>query len=390
MASYKSSGQSLSSYNLNHIYNISESTYIKSQVIGNGIDAFIFLNIPLERTAFTNKSYAYFLSKDLQNNPAVYVPIEDLNRYRQVSEESENVFGLRTKNNRLKFFIFAVVDSTNSSTLFYPVYLPTSTEMPFADIVVYGEKRGGFLIDNFVTTGKQIKLNSLLNRTQKFKIDVYNDEFSTARPPMAPPPEVPPPLPEVDSTFTIDVLESFALREKGLLLIRGDSSEATLSRRVVDPSFPRKQSIEELVEAMRYLTTDEEYETMVSAEDKKKEFDEFWISNTQSPERAKKMIRGYFRRISEANTLFTSYKEGWKTDKGMIYTILGPPSKVYIQDQRENWIYSKSFELSTISFTFVKVETPYSNNHYVLERRADYKAAWFKAIELWRKGRKTL
>jgi hypothetical protein len=36
----------------------------------------------------------------------------------------------------------------------------------------------------------------------------------------------------------------------------------------------------------------------------------------------------YYRRIEFANTNFTSYIEGWRTDRGMVYITLGPPNDI--------------------------------------------------------------
>ena len=65
-------GQSLSNYNLSHLYQVSESAPIKSQVVGNGTDAFIFLNIPLSLEKINSNSYAYFLTRDMKKDPEAY------------------------------------------------------------------------------------------------------------------------------------------------------------------------------------------------------------------------------------------------------------------------------------------------------------------------------
>jgi outer membrane lipoprotein-sorting protein len=99
-------------------------------------------------------------------------------------------------------------------------------------------------------------------------------------------------------------------------------------------------------------------------------------------------VREYYKRVRRANQLFTSYKEGWKTDRGMIFIVFGPPSRVFVTDKSEMWIYEKSFELPRVSFTFARIDTAFTNEHYVLLRNAEYQNLWYRVVDLWRKGKK--
>ena len=58
-------------------------------------------------------------------------------------------------------------------------------------------------------------------------------------------------------------------------------------------------------------------------------------------DKARELIRIYYTRILYSNYYFTSYKEGWRTERGMIYTIYGPPDKVYKTSDGESWGYRK-------------------------------------------------
>ena len=72
----------------------------------------------------------------------------------------------------------------------------------------------------------------------------------------------------------------------------------------------------------------------------------------------------------------------------MIYIVFGPPSHVFIRDDIEMWIYEKSFELPRVAFNFTKINTAFTNQHYVLVRKAEYQNLWFRVVDLWRKGKK--
>ena len=127
---------------------------------------------------------------------------------------------------------------------------------------------------------------------------------------------------------------------------------------------------------------------LVTSEEKKRAFDEFWIGMTNSAGKAKSIIREYYQQVEEANHLFTGYKEGWKTDMGMIYIILGPPDIIYNNGFIEEWYYDKREQLPGINFSFTRIKNLFSRDHYVLLRKEQYKNYWFQAIDAWRKGMK--
>ena len=87
-----------------------------------------------------------------------------------------------------------------------------------------------------------------------------------------------------------------------------------------------------------------------------------------------------------ANNYFTNYKEGWKTDKGMIFIIFGNPDEVYKNDVGELWIYRKNDNFPKMRFSFAKVPNIFTDDHYTLLRSHSYQNNWFKAIQLWRRG----
>ncbi|MPN51542.1 hypothetical protein SDC9_199190 [bioreactor metagenome] len=85
-----------------------------------------------------------------------------------------------------------------------------------------------------------------------------------------------------------------------------------------------------------------------------------------------------------ANRLFTSYTEGWQTDRGMIYIVFGPPNIVYRSDDTESWIYGEENNFFSITFTFNKVKNIFCDNDYILQRAPVYKDNWFRAVDIWR------
>jgi hypothetical protein len=98
-----------------------------------------------------------------------------------------------------------------------------------------------------------------------------------------------------------------------------------------------------------------------------------------------KMIAKFYSRVMTANKLFTSYKEGWKTDRGIIYIVYGAPSEVYRRTGEEEWIYGERSNMLSIRFFFDQAENPLSDNDYILQRSSGYKPGWYIAVENWRR-----
>lgn len=151
--------------------------------------------------------------------------------------------------------------------------------------------------------------------------------------------------------------------------------------------FPFLTAPEQLVPMLRFITTRQEFDDLMAQADKKKAIDDFWIKNGGNNERAKSILKTYYNRAQEANLYFTSYCEGWKSDRGLIYTIFGQPNTLYKQENTETWVYGEDASYKSLSFIFVKVINPFSENDYQLNRSDMFKDEWYKSVDAWRQGR---
>lgn len=178
------------------------------------------------------------------------------------------------------------------------------------------------------------------------------------------------------------------LTEEGYYFFQTDtSSQAGIILKTVHDAFPKVKDWDEMVQMVTYISTRKEHETLLLAQDKKKALDEYWINLTRNPEVAKDLIRNYFRMVEFSNILFTDFKEGWKTDRGMVYIVMGPPQEVNFFEDREVWSYAGIDETSKIRFTFARVKTLLTPHFYTLNRSRAYQPVWFKNISQWRSGR---
>jgi len=90
--------------------------------------------------------------------------------------------------------------------------------------------------------------------------------------------------------------------------------------------------LDEAIKQMSYIATSEEIDEILeikNSDEKLIKFKEFWKKKDPVPStRENKVMREYFRRVAYANKNFKHYFDGWKTDMGMIYIVLGPPDNV--------------------------------------------------------------
>lgn len=215
-------------------------------------------------------------------------------------------------------------------------------------------------------------------------VSAYFNDFKPAAPPFAEQTDQIDRFMFYDSTYRVTPGDLLTLTKQGVYLFQRDTNAAEgFAVLGVTNVYPRFSSITDLAQPLLYVTTPEEFNEINLAGNDKARFDKVILDMTGDRDRAKTFMRSYFRRVELANHYFTSYKQGWKTDKGMIYLIFGLPDEVSLNDGTETWFYK-----STRSrFTFVKRGSVYAPDHYVLLRDKRFTEAWFSTIDLWRKSR---
>lgn len=165
------------------------------------------------------------------------------------------------------------------------------------------------------------------------------------------------------------------------------SSKTGLTLYGFSKGFPNISSHEAMLLPMRYITSKSEFADMEEGQNLKVAIEKFWINHAGSKERAREVIRQYYSRVESANIYFTSFVEGWKTDRGLIHIIYGNPNSIFKTDDTEVWVYGEETNINSISFTFVKVNNPFTDNDWSLSRNPNYKTNWYRALESWRQGR---
>jgi GWxTD domain-containing protein len=248
---------------------------------------------------------------------------------------------------------------------------------------------GGYLQGNISTYAQPLRIITEDTAYRKFQVKLYNRNFPVPIPPFVE--QVRAPFNYApDSTFYLELkngkTDYFIPEQTGFYFFQSDTSVMqgpSLFR--MDAGFPKVTMHTQMRDALRYITSAKEFQQLNAYKIPKLAVDSFWIANAGRPDLATELIRKYYMRVETANKLYTSFTDGWKTDRGMIFLIMGKPSGVFRSFSQEVWIYGENDDLGALRFYFNKVQNPFTDDDYVLARNPYYKSAWYQNVQLWRR-----
>lgn len=242
------------------------------------------------------------------------------------------------------------------------------------------------VFENFISKSDTFSIKSGFGNS-KTSIHYFKYNFAAALPPMA---TVNTGDQDVrlspDSTLVVDCDSMIIPFKKGFYMLPSINKNKSNRLMVIENRFPKVTKTRELIDPCIYIATDDERKGMKQSQKPKVKLDDFWLSLGQDKDFARKMIKNYYTKVQEANALFTLYKEGWKTDMGMIYIVFGKPDYVYKQDLKETWKYKSRPNIPSVNFIFNKKSGPLGCFFYELQNSDDYANVWYNTVELWRKG----
>lgn len=227
--------------------------------------------------------------------------------------------------------------------------------------------------------------------SKKLYVRYFKTNFPVALPPFSTTPNasykfVP------DSSFVIKANNnkqfSLATTQQGLYHLQLDSLRKDgLTVFKFYNSYPNVTNAMQLILPMRYILSKQEYDDLTTATNPKEALDKVWLNMAGNASKARELIRVYYSRVKQANEKFTSYTEGWKTDRGMLYIVCGAPQTQYKNLDSETWIYGEENNFRALNFSFSRVNNPFTINDYELSRNALYKDYWYLAVDTWRGGK---
>jgi GWxTD domain-containing protein len=295
-----------------------------------------------------------------------------------------NIKAKYTKNYKLEINVYDLIrDAGNTNYLFINKQNKNSQQ----NFKVYSANNNATYFKNYVNIGDSIKIQ-VNQQIKKLYISYQKEKLILPPPPFSSliEPEF---LFQPDSNWIMpyNINTTYIFPYTGLYLIRTDTStNEGLYLANFGNSFPAVNTIENMVYPVEYLSTTEEFRKIINNENKKSAIDSFWLQFSGNLEVCKELIRIYYNRLQYANYYFTSYKPGWKTDRGMIYMIFGSPSYIKKTDTQEIWEYYIKQDATNLKIYFNRTPSPYSNNHFIMKRDNTFTSFWREAVKSWRTG----
>lgn len=246
---------------------------------------------------------------------------------------------------------------------------------------------GKIVYRNHYPVGVPLRLSHRL-MPEHYMVKYYDRDFPLAQTPYAKNEETTFSM-KPDSVFRVNANDTIVLPKKGFYHFQLDeSTKAGFTIFSFYNEYPLITRKINLGEPLRYITTKEEFASIKrnDPDSMKIEVDKFWLRTGGNVDKAKQLISAFYNRVETANLLFTSYMEGWKTDRGIIYIMLGEPSEVYRTAYQETWIYGNPSSTLPYTYVFTRVNNPFSDNDYGLIRQTTYRYGWSLAVESWRNG----
>lgn len=161
---------------------------------------------------------------------------------------------------------------------------------------------------------------------------------------------------------------------------------------IMSPYYPALKTARELAAPLIYLMDEDNYEKMMSIQDPdslKQAVDRFWLKHIGSKNKAREVLQKYYSRVEEANKQFSNFKEGWKTDTGLIYILFGPPWYVYQHVDHMKWSYAYNQQEFDRNFYFYQPKLKskfYPFQHFIFQRSQAYFTPAYQQRQLWLTG----
>jgi GWxTD domain-containing protein len=220
-------------------------------------------------------------------------------------------------------------------------------------------------------------------------VDYYDLDRTLPRPAFSSVPEIPlKSFPDTSFIYSFNDTAQFELPIPGIYYFRVNREcKDGLSLYNFGESFPLAKTPDDLLGPLVYLTSSAEFRDIRMESNRKLAIDNFWLKLNPDVASARELIRVYYKRVYFSNIYFSSFKEGWKTDRGMIYIIFGPPKILEKKADSEKWTYYTKNGGNTAIFEFKRNENQFTNLDYQLERSPNSNSYWREAVEFWRKGK---
>lgn len=257
--------------------------------------------------------------------------------------------------------------------------------------LITSKKDSSIFYNNYTVDPVEVVIQSEVNKGKEIFANQYFRSFPTAAPPFAHPSHKAFNY-QPDERHLVKIGDDgkfdYLLLDTGFVHFVLDTSQKEgLTVFGFENNYPKIKNVFGMIAPLRFISSNNEFDELNNSEDTKKAIDLFWLAKAGDEDRGREVIKRYYNRVQDANDNFTSYVEGWKTDRGMVSIIYGTPKSVRVQRDEEIWYYGEETNSFSLQFTFVKVDNPFTDNDFKLIRATSYKSSWYRAVDVWRSGR---
>tara|TARA_A100000171_G_C2134457_1_gene149120 strand:+ start:469 stop:1689 length:1221 start_codon:yes stop_codon:yes gene_type:complete len=254
--------------------------------------------------------------------------------------------------------------------------------------LIFEAQRNVPYFSRFVNLDQAVRLVNVFGNDGKYQVQGVVNNQAVAIPTFDEGRVQAPTVIEIDTLYGPVEGEIMKFSTAGYYVIN-DSTEPSNSMGILvtDPFYPYFGQFEKMIEPLIFISTNDEFKTLRRATDSRMAFEDFVTTRISNGGKvAQDFVKFYYRRVRKSAHLFTSNKEGWKTDRGMVYQIYGNPLQVFRNEEQELWVYAAP-NGGRIRFSFAVVSAESNLLEYSLIRESKYKESWMDAVTSWRSGK---
>jgi len=289
-----------------------------------------------------------------------------------------------------KYLLQILLRDTQRGTLgFKQMILDKSSPLTAQNYKVISAYSGYPKFMNFLLPGERFYLQYRDEKYDTVYIDYYKANNELPRPPLNSMAEYHlKASPDTTLIFPLSDTTVFTLELTGMYRFRIDPEDDNgITLFNFGSTFPNTKTPDDLFGPLFYITTLTEYHDLRSQQNRKLGVDDFWLRCGNSIDRSRELIRVYYNRVLYANLYFSGDREGWKTDRGMMFILLGPPDRVNIKNSNEVWYYNSRKKGKIIELVFKLEQSDFCDGDYIWKRSPEGWSIWNEAVQSWRNGK---
>jgi GWxTD domain-containing protein len=389
----------LSTYSQDHLYNENAAVALVARRLDGNAYERIYLRLTFRSLA--DGTPAAEIARRYRANYQVGAGYDGTGLLAQDSLQLQRMVYLGKRSYALTFNIakpeasavvmFTVEDRVSRTPFVFDLPLPAPDVKGEASYKYLTFNRSGTrpLYGPFARPGDTISVRSLTLTNKPIILRQYIQDFPPALPPMAITANIISggEKPIAAARYALPPNTQVVLASPGTYILSEDTLSDPGQAIVVAPhNYPDLSRASELVAPLTYITTRAERIKLVGGKYPKQEVDKFWLGIAGTKENARRLIAAYYANVEYANAWFTDYREGFKTDRGMVFIIFGKPSQVLRSGPVEEWRYEERGITPELRFFFEKREAPLGPQTWQLRRSPDYDRFWYAVVDQWRKG----